>query len=94
MLNRRDSLKLSGAAALALLAGEGSAASADEVTGKKIKVAGYGYDRIQAIKDGTVGIDQAEVSFQNENIYSMKGSHNKYIALWTGAHQKCSKMSV
>ncbi|MEH6636377.1 MAG: ABC transporter substrate-binding protein [Halioglobus sp.] len=71
MLNRRDSLKLSGAAALALLAGEGSAASTDEAAGRKIKVAGYGYDRIQAIKDGTVGIDQAEVSFQNENIYSL-----------------------
>jgi len=43
MLNRRDSLKLSGAAALALLAGEGSAASTDEVAGKRIKVAGYGF---------------------------------------------------
>jgi 4,5-dihydroxyphthalate decarboxylase len=71
MLNRRDSLKLTGAAALALLAAEGRAASPDETAGKKIKVAGYGYDRIQAIKDGVVGIDQAAVSFHDENIYSL-----------------------
>ena len=73
MLNRRDSLKLSGAAALTLLAGEGRATSNDVVAGPQVKVAGYGYDRVQAIKDGTVGIDQAEVSFHNENIYSLNG---------------------
>jgi hypothetical protein len=71
VLNRRESLKLSGAAALTLLAGEGRATSNDELAGKEIKVAGYGYDRVQAIKDGTVSIDQAEVSFYNENIYSL-----------------------
>lgn len=60
MLNRRDSLKLSGAAALTLLAGEGSAASTDDVAGEKIKAAGYSYDRIQAIKDGTVAMDEYE----------------------------------
>jgi 4,5-dihydroxyphthalate decarboxylase len=74
VLNRRDSLKISGAAALTLLAGEGSAASTDKVAGKGIKVAGYGYDRVQAIKDGTVGIDQADVSFHDSNIYAMNDS--------------------
>jgi 4,5-dihydroxyphthalate decarboxylase len=69
MLNRRDTLKLSGAAALGLLAGQSGTASAE---GKpRIKVAGYPYDRVQAIKDGLVGIDQAEVSFHNENIYGL-----------------------
>jgi 4,5-dihydroxyphthalate decarboxylase len=70
MPNRRDILKLSGAAALGLLATGNGEASA-EVSGLKIKVAGYSYDRIQAIKDGKVGIDQADVSFHDSNIYTL-----------------------
>jgi len=70
MPNRRDILKLSGAAALGLLATGNGAASA-EISPPKIKVAGYAYDRVQAIKDGLVGIEQADVSFDNENIYSL-----------------------
>ena len=55
MLNRRDSLKLSGAAALGLIAaGEGAASV--EPPRRKINVAGYSYDRVQAIKDGQVGL--------------------------------------
>ena len=34
-----------------------------------IKVAGYNYDRIRAIKDGIVSIEGADVSFTVENIY-------------------------
>ena len=70
MVNRRETLKLSGAAALGLLATKSGIASA-EISPPKIKVAGYAYDRVQAIKDGLVGIDQADVSFHNENIYSL-----------------------
>ena len=70
MPNRRDILKLSGAATLGLLASGNGEASA-EASGPKINVAGYPYDRVQAIKDGLVGIDQADVSFYNENIYSL-----------------------
>jgi len=70
MPNRRDMLKLSGAAALGLLATGNGEVSA-EASGPKINVAGYPYDRVQAIKDGLVGIDQADVSFYNENIYSL-----------------------
>jgi 4,5-dihydroxyphthalate decarboxylase len=70
MVNRRESLKLSGAAALALLTAKSGAASA-EAAGPKIKVAGYAYDRVQAIKDGTVGISRADVSFHTENIYRL-----------------------
>ena len=70
IINRRDTLKLSGAAALGLLAGQSATVSA-EAAGPKIKIAGYPYDRVQAIKDGLVGIDQANVSFHNENIYSL-----------------------
>ena len=70
MVNRRETLKLSGAAALSLLAARSGAAPAATTTAK-IKVAGYPYDRVQAIKDGVVGIDQADVSFHNEGIYSL-----------------------
>jgi len=70
MVNRREALKLSGAAALGLLATRSGAASA-EAARPKIKVAGYAYDRVQAIKDGLAGIDQADISFHNENIYSL-----------------------
>jgi len=70
MPNRREMLKLSGAAALGLLSAQsGLAASAG--TKPNIGVAGYPYDRVQAIRDGLVGIDQADVSFHNENIYSL-----------------------
>jgi len=68
MATRREVLKLSGAAALGLLTAQTESA---ETAGPKIKVAGYPYDRVQAIKDGLVGIDQADVSFHNENIYNL-----------------------
>jgi 4,5-dihydroxyphthalate decarboxylase len=70
MPNRREILKLSGAAALGLMTSGNGVASA-EATGPKIKVAGYSYDRIQAIKDGKVGIDRADVSFHDSNIYTL-----------------------
>lgn len=69
MATRREALKLS-AAALGLLVAQKSGISA-EVNQSKIKVAGYPYDRVQAIKDGLVGIDQADTSFHNENIYNL-----------------------
>jgi len=70
MPNRREMLQLSGAAALGLLAtGHGKASVGASLP--KIKAAGYSYDRIQAIKDGKVGIEQAEVSFHDSNIYTL-----------------------
>jgi len=81
MATRREALKLSGAAALGLLAGQSGTVSAETAL-PKIKVAGYPYDRVQAIKDGLVGIDQAEVRFHNETIYSLNklafGSEQTY----------------
>jgi 4,5-dihydroxyphthalate decarboxylase len=70
MVNRRETLKLSGAAALSLLTTQSGTAFAAAAK-PKIKVAGYAYDRVQAIKDGLVGIERADVSFTNENIYSL-----------------------
>ena len=70
MPNRREMLQLSGAAALGLLAtGHGKASAGASLL--KIKAAGYPYDRVQAIKDGKAGIDQAEVSFHDSNIYTL-----------------------
>ncbi len=70
MPSRRDVLKLSGAATAGILMSASGVALADS-SEPKIKAAGYPYDRVQAIKDGLVGIDQADVSFYNENIYSL-----------------------
>ena len=70
MPNRRDILKLSGAATAGILMSASGVALAGS-SKPKIKAAGYPYDRVQAIKDGLVGIDQADVSFYNENIYSL-----------------------
>jgi 4,5-dihydroxyphthalate decarboxylase len=70
MLSRREALKLSGVAALGVLTTQGRTASAAAVR-PKIGVAGYSYDRVQAIKDGQVGIDQVDVSFHDENIYQL-----------------------
>jgi 4,5-dihydroxyphthalate decarboxylase len=83
MVTRRDTLKLSGAAALGLLTKQSGTASASvEAARPKIKVAGYAYDRVQAIKDRLVGIDQGDVSFHNEGIYSLNaqafGSEKTY----------------
>ena len=81
MVNRRETLKLSGAAALGLLTAQSGTASS-ESTMQKINVAGYAYDRVQAIRDGLVGIDGADVRFQTENIYSLNalafGSEKSY----------------
>jgi 4,5-dihydroxyphthalate decarboxylase len=81
MPNRREILKHSAAAALGLLASQSDVTLAD-AAGPKIKVAGYPYDRVQAIKDGLVGIERADVSFHNENIYSLNklafGSEQTY----------------
>jgi len=70
MPSRRDVLKLTSAATAGILMSASGVALA-ESTKPKIKAAGYPYDRVQAIKDGQVGIDQADVSFYNENIYSL-----------------------
>jgi len=70
MTNRRDLLKFSGAAALGLIA-TGKGMASEEASRPGISIAGYPYDRVQAIKDGLVGIDQLNVSFHNENIYSL-----------------------
>ncbi len=47
-----------------------------------IKIAGYDYDRIRAISDGKISLDDVDVSFNFENIYSLNslafGPEKKY----------------
>jgi len=40
----------------------------------ELKLAGYDYDRVNAIRDGKVGIEGAEVNFEVSNIYAMNKS--------------------
>jgi 4,5-dihydroxyphthalate decarboxylase len=73
MFNRREILKLSATAAMGLTATSKGTAST-EGSLPKINVAGYSYDRVQAIRDGNAGIDQADISFHDSNIYSLNDS--------------------
>ena len=70
MINRRESLKLSGVAALGLL-GPGTGLALGGSDAKALNFAGYPYDRVQAIKSGEVGLPQAGVRFHDSNIYDM-----------------------
>jgi len=70
MVSRRETLKLSGAAALGFLT-TGSGAASDVSSLPTIKVAGYPYDRVQAIRDRLAGIDQVDVRFHTEGIYDL-----------------------
>ena len=70
MPSRREVLMLSGAATLGAMASASGVATADSST-PKIKATGYPYDRVSAIRDGQVGIDQHDVEFTVGNIYRM-----------------------
>jgi 4,5-dihydroxyphthalate decarboxylase len=70
MVDRRTTLKLSGAAALGLLATGNRVDSAEESV-SEITFAGYSYDRVQAIKDGQVGMEHSDVKFHDSNIYDL-----------------------
>jgi 4,5-dihydroxyphthalate decarboxylase len=70
---RREALKFSGAAALGRLTPLASLTTAS-ASRQTITVGGYSYDRVQAIKDGQVGLDQVEVNFQDSNIYALNDS--------------------
>ena len=81
---RRNFMKTSIAGAtigtLGLLSGR--AGQAVQTQKHQMRVAGYAYDRVRAIMDGNVGLDEAEVSFNVEDIYEVSryafGSKPKY----------------
>jgi 4,5-dihydroxyphthalate decarboxylase len=74
-LHKRNYLNFILAIFLGLIVGCSQKPSDDSDSGLSIKIAGYDYDRIRAIKDGQVSIEGAEVSFTVENIYDL----NSYV---------------
>jgi 4,5-dihydroxyphthalate decarboxylase len=87
-VKRRTLLKtaLTGAGGLAAFGGSAIRAAEpgepSKPAGPRIRVAGYDYDRVRAIADGTVGVPGKEVAFERENIYGLNrlafGSERKY----------------
>ena len=82
--DRRSFLKASatGAAVGVWAALGGRISLAAEAEKRRIKIAGYDYDRVRAIMDGQVDIEGADVSFNVENIYTLNsnafGPEKKY----------------
>ena len=71
MINRRDALKLTGMSALGVLSSVTPGTVLGEASVEGVTVAGYPYDRVQAIRDGEAGLDGLEVTFQPSNIYDL-----------------------
>lgn len=71
MINRRDALKLTGIGALGVATATQTSLASLSNTSESIAVAGYAYDRVQAIRDGSAGIDNVEVGFHATNIYEL-----------------------
>jgi 4,5-dihydroxyphthalate decarboxylase len=81
-MKRRTLLKTALTGAGALAAFGGSAVRAAEPARPRVGVAGYDYDRVRAIMDGTVGVPGKDVAFERENIYALNrlafGPERKY----------------
>ena len=71
VLNRRDTLKLTGAGALAAYSASRTALGAQLANDAVLKLAGYPYDRVQSIRDGSESIPGLEAEFQVTNIYEL-----------------------
>lgn len=82
MFGRRDILKFTGASTLGLLGFGGASARALAADKAQLHVGGYAYDRVQAIRDGAVGLKDASLAFDVENIYRLNtlafGPEKKY----------------
>jgi 4,5-dihydroxyphthalate decarboxylase len=95
--DRRSFLKASAAAAAVgtWTALGGRISQAAEAKNRKIKIAGYDYDRVRAIMDGQVGIEGSDVSFHYEDIYAVNdyafGSEPKYAVSELGLIPYVSK---
>jgi 4,5-dihydroxyphthalate decarboxylase len=83
-LGRRGLIK--GATAMAAvglgLHGQSQAKETSSTKAKQLSVAGYAYDRIRAIQDGSAGIEGYDIQFHTENIYGVNagvfGPSRKY----------------
>jgi 4,5-dihydroxyphthalate decarboxylase len=95
--DRRSFLKASatGAAVGVWAALGGRISLAAEAEKRRIKIAGYDYDRVRAIMDGQVGIEGTDVSFHYEDIYAVNdyafGPEPKYAVSELGLIPYVSK---
>jgi 4,5-dihydroxyphthalate decarboxylase len=70
--SRRGCLRVAAAGSLGALAVAGAPyAHAEKYRLPQIKIGGYDYDRVRAIRDGRLGLDGFDVRFQPGNIYSL-----------------------
>lgn len=70
--SRRGCLRAAAAGSLGALAVAGApAAHAEKNELPQVRIAGYAYDRVQAIQDGRLGLDGFDVRFQPGDIYSL-----------------------
>jgi 4,5-dihydroxyphthalate decarboxylase len=72
-MDRRDVLKVLGTAAATQIVPSG-AVGAGSSGARIINCAGYDYDRVRAIMDGAVGIENTDVHFDVGDIYSVTAS--------------------
>ncbi len=72
--SRRDFMKtsLAGTAIGTLGLLNSRAGQAGETGRRQIKITGYDYDRVRAIMDGHIDLEDAEVGFDVENIYAAR----------------------
>jgi len=68
---RRRFLKTTAAGAAVGAVATLGGAQATAAEARKLRVAGYDYDRVRGIMDGRIGIDGFDVEFQVDNIYSV-----------------------
>lgn len=71
MLNRRDTMKITGAVALAAYTASRTALGAQSASASALKLAGYPYDRVQSIRDGSVSVPGIDAEFHATNIYEL-----------------------
>jgi 4,5-dihydroxyphthalate decarboxylase len=71
-VSRRELIKSSATGLTALSLGAlGSLKSQASTTGnRRLKIAGYAYDRVRAIQDGRLGLEGFDVSFKTADIYA------------------------
>ena len=71
-ISRRTSLRMSALGALGVLSGtQTTVAQTQQLAKPLIKMAGYSYDRVRAIQDGRVRLDEFDVAFATHDIYSL-----------------------
>ena len=77
--SRRDFIKTVAVAAsatgvLSACGKAGTSSPADEPKGLPITLAGYAYDRVRGLMDGSVSMDGCDMRFETSNIYKLNAN--------------------